>query len=319
MEIKNLITFTKVAETQSLSKAAKMLGYAQSTVTMQMQQLEQELGAQLYERVGKQIRITQTGQEFLSYAASIVRMSEEALLVGKSQDSISGSLRLGILKPLADHAFAGQLDLYLTNYPDVNLDVLTNPDPGELRCQLRHNELDLLITLDEFCTEPDLIHAGNDEPVALHLYAGKTHPLEDSLNLSFEQLSFYPLIRTECFPFGEYILDSLSQKPGNQTANISSPWREKPLRVHDPELALSLLVREGSCTGDASGTPPNCAMQNSRRHIALLPDLLVQNHPSADHLVRLDFELPDCRLWKQVLYHKNKWLTPAMKAWLASV
>ena len=64
MEIRNLITFTKVAETQSLSKAAKALGYAQSTVTMQMQQLEQELGAQLYERVGKQIRITQTGQEF---------------------------------------------------------------------------------------------------------------------------------------------------------------------------------------------------------------------------------------------------------------
>ena len=60
MEIRNLITFTKVAETQSLSKAAKALGYAQSTVTMQMQQLEQELGAQLYERVGKQIRITQT-------------------------------------------------------------------------------------------------------------------------------------------------------------------------------------------------------------------------------------------------------------------
>ena len=51
---------------------------------MQMQQLEQELGAQLYERVGKQIRITQTGQEFLSYAGAIVRMSEEALQVGKA-------------------------------------------------------------------------------------------------------------------------------------------------------------------------------------------------------------------------------------------
>ena len=91
MEIRNLITFTKVAETQSLSKAAKALGYAQSTVTMQMQQLEQELGAQLYERVGKQIRITQTGQEFLSYASAIVRMSEEALQVGKQDTSaVSG-------------------------------------------------------------------------------------------------------------------------------------------------------------------------------------------------------------------------------------
>lgn len=102
MEIRNLITFTKVAETQSLSKAAKALGYAQSTVTMQMQQLEQELGAQLYERVGKQIRITQTGQEFLSYAGAIVRMSEEALMVGRQKEAaVSGSLRLGILSPLS--------------------------------------------------------------------------------------------------------------------------------------------------------------------------------------------------------------------------
>lgn len=98
MEIRNLITFTKVAETQSLSKAAKLLGYAQSTVTMQMQQLEQELGAQLYERVGKTDPASpQTGQEFLSYAAAIVRMSEDALKVGKQDTSaITGSLRLGI-------------------------------------------------------------------------------------------------------------------------------------------------------------------------------------------------------------------------------
>ena len=53
MEIRNLNTFTKVAEAGSLSGAARALGYAQSTVTMQMQQLEQELGAPLYERVGK--------------------------------------------------------------------------------------------------------------------------------------------------------------------------------------------------------------------------------------------------------------------------
>ena len=51
MEIRNLFTFTKVAEAQSFSKAAKQLGYAQSTVTMQMQQLEQELGVPIYRLV----------------------------------------------------------------------------------------------------------------------------------------------------------------------------------------------------------------------------------------------------------------------------
>ncbi len=174
MEIRNLITFTKVAETQSLSKAAKALGYAQSTVTMQMQQLEQELGAQLYERVGKQIRITQTGQEFLSYAGAIVRMSEEALKVGRQQDTsaVSGSLRLGILSPLSP-AVGSAIARYLQSYPQVDLEVQTVQNPDDLLFRLRHNEIDLALTLDTLYTDADLVHALKDQPVPVHYYTNK--------------------------------------------------------------------------------------------------------------------------------------------------
>ena len=154
MEIRNLITFTKVAETQSLSKAAKLLGYAQSTVTMQMQQLEQELGAQLYERVGKQIRITQTGQEFLSYAAAIVRMSEDALKVGKQDTSaITGSLRLGISGQLSCERLSSRIAHYLQDYPQVDVNVQVIAEPEELLFRLRHNDIDLALTLDLLRTE----------------------------------------------------------------------------------------------------------------------------------------------------------------------
>ena len=177
MEIRNLITFTKVAETQSLSKAAKALGYAQSTVTMQMQQLEQELGAQLYERVGKQIRITQTGQEFLSYAGAIVRMSEEALMVGRQKDAaVSGSLRLGILSPLSP-AVGSAIAHYLQSYPQVDLEMQTVQNPDDLLSRLRHNEIDLALTLDTLYTDADLLHALEDQPVPVHYYTNKAHPL----------------------------------------------------------------------------------------------------------------------------------------------
>ena len=73
MDLRRFITFKTVVEEGSFLRAAQKLCCTQSTVTFHIQQLEQELGAQLYERVGKQIRITQTGQEFLSYAAAIVR------------------------------------------------------------------------------------------------------------------------------------------------------------------------------------------------------------------------------------------------------
>ena len=51
MEIRNILTFLKVAGTQNFSKAAEQLGYSQSAVTIQIQQLEKELGTQLFERI----------------------------------------------------------------------------------------------------------------------------------------------------------------------------------------------------------------------------------------------------------------------------
>ncbi|MFR1105670.1 MAG: LysR family transcriptional regulator [Acutalibacteraceae bacterium] len=51
MEIRNITAFVRVAETQSFSRAAEQLGYSQSAVTMQIKQLEDALGAQLFERM----------------------------------------------------------------------------------------------------------------------------------------------------------------------------------------------------------------------------------------------------------------------------
>lgn len=51
MEIRNLITFVRIAELQNFSKVAKQLGYSQSAVTMQIKQLESELCVQLFERI----------------------------------------------------------------------------------------------------------------------------------------------------------------------------------------------------------------------------------------------------------------------------
>ena len=53
MEIRNLVTFLKVTELNSFSKAAEALDYSQSAVTVQIQQLERELGVQLFDRIGK--------------------------------------------------------------------------------------------------------------------------------------------------------------------------------------------------------------------------------------------------------------------------
>ena len=71
MELRLLTTFLKVAQLQSFSKAAESLGYSQSAVTVQVQQLENELGVRLFDRIGKTVSITHYGQEFIPYARDV--------------------------------------------------------------------------------------------------------------------------------------------------------------------------------------------------------------------------------------------------------
>ena len=84
MEFRNINTFLCVAEQKSFSRAADRLGYSQSNVSFQIQQLEQELGVRLFERTGKTIRITEKGQEFLFYANEIEKLGDQAMTAVRS-------------------------------------------------------------------------------------------------------------------------------------------------------------------------------------------------------------------------------------------
>lgn len=290
MEIRNLITFTKVAESQSLSKAAKELGYAQSTVTMQMQQLEQELGVSLYERVGKQIRITQTGQEFLSYATAILRMSEEALQVGKqSTSAITGSLRLGVLSMLSGKTMSSRIARYVKENPQVDLSVQSFMDPDELLSKLRHNEIDLAVTLDLLRSDPDLIHACKDQLTSLFVFTRRDHPLAKKTGVTAGELAPYPFIRTVY--------------PDETCKSAPVPTVAGQLQISDISMALSIIA-------DVKASSKN-------DYLVLAPDFIVREHPAAKELIRLDYEHSDPGFWLQILYHRNKWLTGAMKAWLS--
>ena len=79
------LLFLKVAGTQNFSKAAEQLGYSQSAVTVQIQQLEKELDTQLFERIGKRVYLTEKGQEFVFYANEIMRVTNRALIFEEKQ------------------------------------------------------------------------------------------------------------------------------------------------------------------------------------------------------------------------------------------
>ena len=69
MELRTIFTFLRAAELRNFSKAADSLGYAQSTVTMQIQQLEEELGKPLFDRFNRSIALTAFGEPFCRWPA----------------------------------------------------------------------------------------------------------------------------------------------------------------------------------------------------------------------------------------------------------
>lgn len=91
MELRNLNTFVRAADAGSFSRAASELGYTQSTVTAQIQGLEEELGVQLFDRLPKGIALTQPGEALLEHARNLLLEAENARLAVKTSGSRRGS------------------------------------------------------------------------------------------------------------------------------------------------------------------------------------------------------------------------------------
>ena len=100
MEFREISTFLQVAQHQSFSKAAKQLGYSQAAVTIQIKQLENELGVHLFDRIGKQISLTHQGQVFYQYAVAIQKDLAQARGAVSDASTLNGKLCLGTIESI---------------------------------------------------------------------------------------------------------------------------------------------------------------------------------------------------------------------------
>lgn len=148
MEVRNLVTFLKVTELKSFSRAAEALDYSQSAVTVQIQQLERELGVQLFDRIGKTVSITQYGKDFVSYARDVVSAIARASAFASADSELSGTVRVGTLNSLLTASFSDIVPLYHERFPHVQIELHAG-NIATITEMLIKNELDMIYTLDE--------------------------------------------------------------------------------------------------------------------------------------------------------------------------
>ncbi|GIP54301.1 hypothetical protein J42TS3_33360 [Paenibacillus vini] len=123
MDIKNLKTFHLIVKYGSFIRAAEEMNYAQSTVTMQMQRLESELGVELLER-GKTIALTEAGRLFYEQSLQIMnRLEQLQSNLADIQSGEAGHVRLGVTEPTASYRLPRLLGRFQAIYPKIKLSV----------------------------------------------------------------------------------------------------------------------------------------------------------------------------------------------------
>lgn len=284
MDLRSLQTFLEVAELKSFTRAGERLGYSQPTVSFQIRQLEQELGVTLFDRIGHTVSLTDAGQEALGYAQRICNLSRE-MIAGNQQDrTVNGVIRLGMADSLCFPLIARDFGRFRQQYPAVDLHIY---DAGteELFRMLDHNEVDLLCTMDSRIYNTAYVTA-DEESIEAHFVAASENPLAAQVQVTVEELLNQPFLLTE---------KGMSYR-----------------RLMDEMLAVrSIEVRPVLETARADLI---CGLVAQNMGISFLPDYVTEAEVQAGSIVRLNVMDFHVTVWKQLIYRRDKWLSPQMKA-----
>lgn len=197
MDIELLQAFKFVAEHQSFSSAAEQLHLTQSAISKRIALLEQELNQTLFDRVGRNIRLTEAGQTLLPRARIILQEIENTKqAIMDLGGDVSGCLRIATSHHIGLHRLPKVLKRYSQLYPKVHLD-LHFLDSEQALKSIIQGQYDLaIITLSQAILTrqvEDIEHKVIwQDPMAF--ISSLEHPLNQHSNVSLKKLTDYPAI-----------------------------------------------------------------------------------------------------------------------------
>ena len=283
MQLRNLITFIHVAELGSFTKAAEQLGYSQSTISFQIKQLEEELDCLLFERINHTITLTERGHELVHYAHQIRALTDEFREKPNKAENLSGHIH--IVAP--DSVCEGMVNCHYmdfhSRYPMISVK-FTTADTAVMFDMLDHNEADLIITLDSHSYNKDYVIA-REEQLSMHFVANANSKYADRQGLSIRDIAGEPFILTE---YGQGYRRVFDRELAKKSIHITPA-----LEIGRTDIITSLLAQSDM--------------------ISFLPDFVTKPLVDAGTLCYLDIRDINIDIWKQLIYHKNKWMSRSLK------
>ena len=283
MTITQLNTFLKITEQGSFSAAANSLGYAQSTVTTQIKQLEDELDCQLFDRLGKTIIPTPQGKRLIAYAEKILQLEREIHLEVSDEEEPTGILKIGVSESLCYNRIPEFLMEYNKRVPGIEIQLTfithdTFPD------MLQKGELDLVYTLNPEMEDERLTMLYKKEE-ALSFFVSPDHPLVGK-KIKEKDLEGYPLLLTghNC-SFRQMLLSDLSK------CGV------------DPKTFLETSSKEVLKQFASNGLG-----------VAFIPDMTADKEMKNGMLIKLDWKGKSFPIYSQIFIHKDKHIGKAISS-----
>ena len=289
-------TFRAVSDELSFSRAAAKLGYVQSSVSSQVASLEQELGAPLFDRLGRTIALTEAGRVMLAYSERLLGLAQEAREAvadaGVGLDEITGALSVSAPESLLTYRLPGLLTLFHERYPRVRVSLKPTAVGrlvGSTRKALEEGRLDVAFVLDG----PVEIVGLSAEPLVeeiVSVIAPPAHALADSTLVTPKELD------------GETVL--LPEAPESGCAYRG--WFERQLSeagvVPRETLEFQSIEAIKRCVSAGMG-------------VSVLPAVSVETELAAGGLSELRWHEPS-RVGTLMAWNERRWASPALRAFL---
>ncbi|RBP85495.1 DNA-binding transcriptional LysR family regulator [Cytobacillus firmus] len=288
MELRQLNTFRMVASTLNFTRAAEVLNYVPSNVTMQIKALEEELGVRLFDRLGKQLVLTTAGKRFLTHIQSALDKLDEARSVVHDNDNenLRGTLTISANEVLCAYRLPVVFQLFRSRHPGVRLIFRSVPNQ-ELKQSLFEGAADIVFMLDETILSTGL----TVEPLleeTFRFFVAPDHPLAKLTVLQLEDFH------------GEVFL--VNEKGCTYRTMFDRSFEKKGIDdITYLEFQNAEAIKQCAITGIG---------------IAFLPEITVRAEVDRGELVALPWQIPDLHVYTHIAWHKDKWLSPIILSFI---
>ncbi|WP_430787629.1 LysR family transcriptional regulator [Virgibacillus flavescens] len=287
METKQLRTFKVASENLNFTRTAKIVNFAQSSVTAQIKALELELGTPLFERLGKRLLLTEAGERFKVYAERMILLEEDAKGNVNGGEEPAGTLIIGAQESQCTYRLPPILKEFKVQFPRVKLIFKPAHSDEIAKKQLKEGLLDLAFVTD-LSDSSDTFESVHLAKESIIMVAAANHPILSKHEVTPADLENETLLLTETGCSYRTILEESFRSsdvfPSNKIEFVSIE-------------AIKQCVIAGL-------------------GIAILPAMAVEADLKTGKMEQLPWQKFTTPIHTQITWHKDKQLTTPLKEFI---